>query len=328
MFAVFSLAAASTGGAAWWWSNAECDLPMAARAIRTVDAPKARAVGESELAMNPRRRAGGLREVQPGWRIVPTKYIVCDGPVMQILLDERGNPVKVVSRFGDRGIGPIVEEFEVSDRALNGLSATWWGEPARLLQTAVYERNRRQGLTVEYGDDGQELARVEYRQDKPWTGRMLRRSGFAAPQWDVSYREGKLDGAEIFFETNGATNRLRTFRAGAQHGPERQYYLGVLRSESEYAVGKVVGHRSWHPNGQLEWLDPMDAQGRMHGCRQQWEDGGQLLVEENYNHGNFHGRRWEQGGQEVWFWNNKFLGAGNSAATEFQQRQRAAARGG
>lgn len=319
MFVVVCLAGAPIGGAWWWLNDSERDQP-AAQAIRSVDVRQARSVGETELAMNPLRRAAGLREIQPGWRIVPTKHIIYDGPVWQVVLDERENPVKVVSRFGDRGIGPIVDEFEVSDSALNGPAATWWGEPARLLQTAVYQRNRRQGLTVEYDAAGHELARVEYRQGKPWAGRMLQRSVYSAPQWDVSYRDGKLDGAEICFETGGATNRLRTFRLGIQHGPERQYFQGVRHSETKYADGKVVGHCSWHPNGQLEWLDPMDAQGRHHGCRQQRDADGQLRLEENYDHGDKHGRQWERGSPEVWFWENRFLGGGSYGAVEFRRR--------
>jgi antitoxin component YwqK of YwqJK toxin-antitoxin module len=116
-------------------------------------------------------------------------------------------------------------------------------------------------------------------------GRLLQRDGFSPVIWDVSCRNGKLDGAEIQLATNGTTNRLHTFRAGKQHGPERVYYAGVLSSEESYADGRRTGHRSWHANGQLEWEETYDDRVRQHGLRRQWDTNGVLLATEHHEHG-------------------------------------------
>jgi antitoxin component YwqK of YwqJK toxin-antitoxin module len=154
-----------------------------------------------------------------------------------------------------------------------------------LYGTVPYRQNKREGVTVYYGSNGVEFARCEYRADKPWNGRLIQRHGFAPVLWDVSYRDGLLSGTEIQFESNGATNRLRTFNAGVEHGVQRQYYLGVLRSEEMLDSGRRVSHRSWYPNGQLEWDETYDELGRQHGTRRHWDTNGVLLATERYEHG-------------------------------------------
>jgi antitoxin component YwqK of YwqJK toxin-antitoxin module len=101
----------------------------------------------------------------------------------------------------------------------------------------------------------------------------------------VSYRDGLLSGTEIYFEADGATNRLRTFQAGVEHGVQRQYYLGVLRSEEMLDSGRRVSHRSWYSNGQLEWDETYDEKVRQHGIRRHWDTNGVLLATERYEHG-------------------------------------------
>lgn len=319
---VMYLAASLVGGVLWLKRDDKRELPWAAMAITTFDANHTRPVGDDELTWNPKRLAAGLRQIQTGWQIAPAKFVIEDGPQLEIVLDEHHLPVKAISRMPLNSSESMIEEYDVQAGQLDGPAATWWGEPARLWQRTSYRGNRRHGVTIEYDAVGRELARLEYHQGKPWTGRVLQRHGFATPLWDVSYREGKLDGVELQLESGGTTNRLRCFRMGVQHGPDLQYDEGVLRSAFEYAEGKVVGHRSWHPNGRLEWLDPMDEQGRLHGCRQQWDALGQLVLEENYRHGGKHGRQWERGHQEVWFWENRFLGGDSFGETEFHRRQK------
>jgi antitoxin component YwqK of YwqJK toxin-antitoxin module len=228
-----------------------------------------------------------LREIQPTWQIAPSQLIIFDGPSLQVVLGEQRQPVLMLKQYlGSRLPGePGWTEYEVRDGALNGLSATWWGKPPQLYETATYRHNRRDGPTVYFSNNGLEIARCEYRQDEPWTGRMLQRHGFSPVIWDVSYRNGTLDGAEIMFEANGTTNRLRTFHAGKQHGPERVYYAGVLSSEESYADGRRTGHRSWYANGQLEWEETYDHQIRQHGLRRHWDTNGVLLATEHHEHG-------------------------------------------
>ena len=298
--------------------------PMAVEAIRKMELKQIKPVPAELMVRNAQRKTAGLRELQAGWQIVPTKYFVCDGPMFQVIVDEQRHPVMVISEFGDRGIGPVLQEFEVRDGGLNGLSATWWGTPPRLYETAVYRQNRRDGATVYFGTNGVEIARCEYNTDKPWTGRMLRRHGFAPILWDVGYRDGKLDGAEIMYEPAGTTNRFRTFRAGIEQGLSRTYHQGVLRSEAIYENGRIVTRRSWYPAGQLErTADGDDDRGRPHGRHTHYKPTGEMDIDWNHDHGDRHGRWWEAGHQETWFWHGALLGIDAAGQREFEKRKAA-----
>jgi antitoxin component YwqK of YwqJK toxin-antitoxin module len=304
-----------------------CEPPLAAEAIRQMEMQHAKPIPPEILARNTQRKAVGLRELQTGWQIVPTKHFVCDGPMFQVVVDEQHQPIMILSHFGDRGIGPVLQELEVRDGALNGRSATWWGEPPLLYETAVYRQNRREGATVYFGTNGLELARCEYNADKPWTGRMVQRHGFAPVLWDVGYRDGKLDGAETAYEPDGTTNRLRTFRAGTEHGLSRTYHQGVLRTEALYENGRIVSRRSWHPNGQLEWTaDGDDDRGRPHGRHTHYKPTGEMDIDWNHDHGDRHGRWWEDGHPETWFWHGVLLGPDAAGQLEFEKRKAAEAK--
>jgi hypothetical protein len=280
---VVILAASGFGCAGSRWSRPR--LPDAAEAVRHIDATSLKPVPDEILARNPQRRSAGLRELPTGCQIAPTKYIICDGPFLEVIVNEQHQPILVISQFGDRGIGPVLTESEVRNGALHGLAVTWWGTPPRLYETATYRQNRRDGPTVYFGTNGAEIARCDYRQDEPWTGRQIQRHGVAPVIWDVSYRDGKLDGAEVMYETDGTTNRLRTFRGGIEHGVARSYHQGVLRSEEMLDNGRRVSHRSWYPNGQLEWSESYDDRARQHGIRRHWDTNGVLRATERYEHG-------------------------------------------
>lgn len=267
------------------WRRSRVHLPWAVEALRRIDFARVTPVTPELLAQNPLRRAAGIRELPAAAQVAPSILRVCDGPAFTIVLDGQRRPVLVIEESGGRAFERVLTEYEVRDGALNGHSATWWGAPPQLYETATYRQNRRDGVTVYFGSNGIEIARCEYRGHKPWTGRMIQRLGFAPVMWDVGYRDGKLHGTEIYFETNGTTNRLRTFHAGIEHGVQRQYHLGVLLSEETLENGRRVGHRSWYPNGQLEYEESYDEQVRQHGIRRHWDTNGVLLATERYEHG-------------------------------------------
>lgn len=277
---------AIVAGIGWFaWSRTQARLPLAAEALRQIDFARATPITPELLAQNPLRRVAGMRELPAAALVAPTNLRICDGPAFTVVLDAQRQPVLLIAESGGHLFGAVWTESEVRNGALNGRSATWWGAPPVLYETATYRQNKREGLTVYYGSNGVEFARCEYRADEPWTGRMVQRHGFAPVLWDISHRNGKLDGEEIQFESDGTTNRLRTFRAGIEHGPSRQYDQGVLRSEEMLDSGRRVSHRSWHPNGQLEWDETYDERGQQHGTRRHWESNGVLLATERYEHG-------------------------------------------
>jgi antitoxin component YwqK of YwqJK toxin-antitoxin module len=281
---VFALAVLA-GSSGYFWKRSRVHQPWEARTLQQIDFARATPITPELLAHNPLRRAAGLRELPATALVAPTNLRICDGPTFRVVLDAQRRPVLVIAEGGGRRYEPVWTEYEVRNGALTGPSATWRGTPPQLFETAAYRQNKREGLTVYYGSNGTEFARCEYRADQPWSGRLIQRQGFAPVLWNVGYRDGLLSGTEIQFDANGSTNRLRTFQAGVEHGVQRQYHLGVLRSEELIDSGRRVSHRSWHPNGQLEWDETYDERGQQHGTRRHWDTNGVLLATERYKHG-------------------------------------------
>jgi antitoxin component YwqK of YwqJK toxin-antitoxin module len=277
--------AVAAGSGVFFWKRFRVHRPWEVRALQQIDFARVTPVTPELLAHNPLRRVAGLRELPATALVAPSNLRICDGPSFTIVLNAHRQPVLVIAESAGRVAEPAWTEYEVRNGALHGQSATWWGKPPVLYGTVTYRQNKREGLAVYYGSNGTEFARCEYRADKPWNGRLIQRQGFAPVLWDVSYRDGLLSGTEIQFESNGATNRLRTFQAGVEHGVQRQYYLGVLLSEEMLDSGRRVSHRSWYPNGQLEYEESYDEQVRQHGIRRHWDTNGVLLATERYEHG-------------------------------------------
>ena len=191
----FAALAALAGGSWWLWTKQPTWRdPLVAHALRGMDSANAHPVTERELAGNALRRAAGLREINPHWFIAPTKHFVCDGPEFHVVLDEQRQAVSVISHFTGSlvPVRPVWTEYEVRNGALNGLAATWWGNPPRLYETAAYRQNRRDGSTVCFDTNGVEVARCEYRKDEPWTGRMLQRTGFGRGNKEDGPKAGLL----------------------------------------------------------------------------------------------------------------------------------------
>ena len=321
MLAATAAGAALVGLSAWGYVafvRRSRLLPIAAMALRYIhDDRPSRPVTEAMLRLNPKRRAVGLAEVTPEWSIAETGLVVMDGPALRVLRDERGRPAKVLLDLGGPGWGrPGVREYEVSGRKLNGTAAVWVGEALRLSRTETYRDNELDGPVRYFSEDGDAIASCVFRDGRPWNGRRLGRSGFEITS-DVSFRNGELHGKEILYKA-GRVERLRTFKDGVKDGPQRRYYdSGALCREEVYVEGVVRSARSWHRNGRIKSETTCDAQGRTHGLRRMWDEGGTLLFEEPQRHGKYHGRVRRRGHQGHWFWNGQSLGGGDYGKKRF-----------
>lgn len=300
--------------------DSKVHLPTAALALEHVDLSQTKPVTEEILAFNHLRKKAGLIEVKKDWRIAAHDLIIMDGPIVTVLLDEKGVPAKVilteqiyVPRKYDR-----TREYDVLDRKLCGRAVTWRGMPPALFKVETYRKNKLNGVTTYYSKTGEQICGCEFRNGRPWTGRKLERDDFDRLMWDVSYKEGKKHGEEKCF-LEGKLDRLGTFKKGIPHGLQQQYHKGQLRSEEIVENGIRRSHKSWHQNGQLNGKEYYSAKGKLDGVRRMWNEDGVLELEENYRNGKRHGRFWykEFPNSEGWYWNGR--GAGGKEG--FERRQ-------
>jgi|WetSurMetagenome_2_1015567.scaffolds.fasta_scaffold273402_1 hypothetical protein len=280
-------------------------VPGAVEAVEWVEVRGAKPVSAEILAQNTARKAAGLCEIGPDWRIAQTGMRVIDGPSYLILLDPDGRPARVIESYGRGRVSlPLsITEYDVSGGKLSGKAATWLGNPRTLFMVRTYKDNRLEGLTTYFGADGKEICRCELRDDKPWTGRMIERNGFDQFRSDVSYMDGALDGAEWLYDAKGRPDRLRTFKKGVQDGLEQRYVDGGLRSETDYAMGASRSHQSWYADGTLQSTSSCDASGI--SSNYLYDPDGSINVEEHYKNGKLHGHRIWKNQVDDWFWDGK-----------------------
>ena len=295
-------------------------------AIEHIDWDRIKPVDEETLALNPLRKKAGLTEIQRNWKIAPSNLLICDGPMISLVLNEQDIPMKVISS-GSGWAWPdpnnqTSREFDIVDYKLNGRAATWIGRPEKLYIVETYEDNVLNGPTICFSATGEKICQCVFDKGKPWNGRTLQRAGFNAILADASYKEGKLDGAEIFY-SEGKLDRLRTFKEGVLDGLQQWHYEGRLRDESIIESGILLHFRSWHQNGILREDTTYNNKGKLDGVRRMWDESGELEVEEHYRNGKEHGWRWWKGHspEGVWFWKGKFLGAGDDGKAEFKRRE-------
>ena len=313
----------AVGTCARMTSGIQAALPTAARALEQIDRSKTKPVSAKTLVLNSLRITAGLRQVTDTWKTADCKMKICDGPAIEILIDENGAEAKVILRDCNMMLLPSyarITEYEVAHGALNGKAATWIGQPLALLTTETYAINRLNGETVYYQTNGTPICACEFKDDKPWTGRMLQRNGFAEITWDVSYLDGKLDGEERQLQADGLPTRIRRFKAGVPDGLQESYHEGKLRFQEWLVHGVKSAEKSFYPGGAAEFETHYDEKGRLHGKRIKRSESGELEIEENYKNGKLHGLSWEKGHPEGWYWEGK--GCGGKAGYEKRQAKR------
>jgi antitoxin component YwqK of YwqJK toxin-antitoxin module len=297
--------------AAFTGCNKPVPLPHAVLAANSIDIEKAKPISKDILNFNSLRRAAAITEVGEKWQIAPTSLIIMDGPALVVLIDEQRNAVKVIEHYDKVGgwggrVSNRVTEYTISGGSLSGKAATWKGVPLCLFTTQTYKDNVPDGPTTYYSKDGRIICICEFRKGEPWSGRSLYYYDYDHIQMDVSYQEGKLNGTEWTYSPDGQPTRLKTWRMGVLHGLQFRYE-GCLRNEQIYENGILCLNLTWYDNGQLEWDEEYDIDGKT-GRRCLWDCDGKLILEENLWRGKYHGRRWERGhGNELWWWDNEIL---------------------
>jgi hypothetical protein len=291
-------------------------LPIAALAIQQITLEGAAPVSGKIIDFNHLRVKAGLSAVQPTWQVVSCGLRMVDGPLVTVVIDERKKPALVIlEHFLQR------QEFSVSNYKLSGNAAAWIGAPPRIFITEQYAENQCNGVTTYFSEQGTSICSCLFRKDAPWSGRTLQRDDFGRIDWDVTYKEGNLEGKELYY-SDGVLQRLRTFKQGQLHGLYQDYYQGILRNETLYEDGVRRAHRSYHSNGRLESEEHYLSSGASDGIRRKWDQEGRIEIDQNYSNGREHGRFWERGHAEVWFWRGKFC----SGKADFDAREAAANR--
>lgn len=266
----------------------------------------ARPVTKEILAFNKERENAGLPPVGADWKIASMGDFFIYDIFITVLLDEQKSPAKIIYVVGYSNIENY-SEYTVRESKRNGKAAYWVGIPLKLSETMEYKDNKLNGTATYFSSDGKVICSCIFKDDQPWSGRKLERSGFEKMRSDISYKEGKQDGLERSYSYyEGKLEELKTFKNGIQDGVAQHFYMGTLYDEYIFEDGVCRYSKSFYKNGKIEWEHHYSKQGKSDGLTRKWDESGNLIVERNYHEGEQHGRFWQKGHSEVWFWNNKY----------------------
>lgn len=288
-------------------------------------------ISQEILAFNKERENAGLQTVGTDWQIASLGGFFIYDIFITVLLDEQKNPAKIIYVVGYSNIKNY-KEYTVNGKKINRKAAYWVGTPLRLCETEEYKDNKRHGTTTYFSRDGKVICTCIFKDDQPWTGRKLERSGFEKMISDISYKEGKRDGEELSYCYDGKLEKLRTFKNGTLNGIQKNFsmYGDFLHSEEIFEDGVCRYSKSFSAPGipdmehnyskQGKWDGPIRHwdkkgilteeenyhDGKREGLCRKWDENGNLLKEGNYHngkrHGYFTGKRYSNG---TWFWNDK-----------------------
>lgn len=131
----------------------------------------------------------------------------------------------------------------------------------------------RTDVVIETNDTGLQLENgVLFYNESPFNGLLVARYANSAIKSQLQYKEGRKDGYEKKWHSNG------------QLSQERSYAKGF----------KVNNHLGWWPNGTPKFEYTFNSFGTYEGSRKEWYSNGALMLHFNYADGK------EIGNQKMW----------------------------
>lgn len=103
------------------------------------------------------------------------------------------------------------------------------------------------------------------------------------PMCSMTYQDGKEQGIQTLWTSDGHLHSRRMFENGERHGTTFEWYNDQqLCSREEYVLGKRHGeYIEWHRNG-VKWKERTYENGEIVGSVKEWGEDGELRYETYY----------------------------------------------
>lgn len=182
--------------------------------------------------------------------------------------------------------GNTWRESTYADGLLEGVVTEWEsGAGGKPRTRTSYQAGEKNGEFLSYGTDGSLWLRGAYRRGAQH-GQWIHYSKDGRPRTLETYAAGEKDGPEIVWDEHGEIETERTYAAGRLHGPLRDRSV-----TGSYARDVKTGvWRSRYRDGSLmEESNYVD--GRLHGLRRIFHEGGKVKTAETLKAGAREGKR-------------------------------------
>ena len=142
----------------------------------------------------------------------------------------------------------------------------------------------------------------EVNQEAPFTGLSQDFYPSGQKKAEVSYKDGKLHGAQATWHENGQKSLEANFKDAKKHGVEAAWYdNGQKLLTANFKDAKKHGAQAaWYESGQ-KWLEADFKHGKKHGAQVVWYENGQKSKEANCKDGKPHGvsTDWDESGWKM-----------------------------
>jgi len=158
----------------------------------------------------------------------------------------------------------------------------------RLFKKLTYVKGRAKGKGYEYYYDGSLLKEYSYNEQGKLDGIMVEYGH--ARRTERDYKNGKIDGQERIFDSNGNLITYVSYSNDMRHGPFRIYEEGgddmppFIREGYTWGWNGKKGKykETWAQSGKPKCIEHYTENGEKTGLWQEWDYNGKLIREENY----------------------------------------------
>ena len=114
----------------------------------------------------------------------------------------------------------------------------FWDEKGTLKEEVHYKNGRREGLTTYYSLTGNESAKIQYKEDLPWSGEWTLWYLDGAKKESGFYDQGKKEGPWSAWYNSGQKKHVMNFKNSKKHGLYTEWNEdGRLTKDIEYDMG-------------------------------------------------------------------------------------------
>ena len=184
---------------------------------------------------------------------------------------------------------------KLSDGLVNGIDdyknlirdGKWifWDENGVLKEEVHFKRGKREGLTTYYSKNGNESAKIVYRNDEPWFGEWTSWYSDGTKNESGNYENGQKKSPWMGWFENGQKKYVINYQNNKKHGLYTEWTKdGLLTKDIEYDNGAPISEYlvEYHGNG---YTEINKRNGELSGSWIQWFENGKKNEEGIYKQG-------------------------------------------
>lgn len=188
------------------------------------------------------------------------------------------NPIGVFKRFHENGNISVLMDYGNDGSKFS--SVTMYSKRGNIMATGFYKEKLKDSIWSYYSSN-KKLAEFSAKEDQAVVGGPI-----SYIVNEVNYKNGKKEGVERKFHTDGSTAQLITWKEDLLHGTSKEFFKdGNIKSDFTNKEDKRAGSfKQYFTKGKIE-IEGFYDEGTKHGKWKYYKTSGEIEKEVIYNHG-------------------------------------------